>query len=169
MGLQEIRALKLAADLPKIPKQYSIPKKSKKKIAQEAEHLKDRKGQESELVKWYRSKMLLMSGNCAECGKGTNNKRYELAIHSICHLLAKRKTVCPSVATNENNWIELCPDCHYKFDNTSWDDISKWGCFNEIRERLSAVYHYLKNEEKRHFPEIVLKWMQANPNLPTPE
>ena len=33
MGLNEIRNIKLEADIPKPKKQYSIPKKSKKRIA----------------------------------------------------------------------------------------------------------------------------------------
>ena len=97
-----------------------------------------------------------MSGICAECGKPTNTKVYELAIHSICHLLAKRKSVAPSVACHPSNWIELCADHHYKLDNSAWEDVAMWRCWPEIKERLQIVYRDLADEERRHFPDIAL-------------
>ena len=160
MGIEQIRKLKAEAGLPKAPKKYSIPKKSAKKLKQEKEERKERAGEDTELVKFYKSCQKQMSGNCSECGKPTTTKVYELAIHSICHLLAKRKTVAPSVATHPSNWIELCPDCHYKFDNSAWEDIAKWGCFPEIRDRLIEVYPFIEAEEHRHFPDIILNYMQ---------
>ena len=160
MGIEQIRKLKAEAELPKAPKKYSIPKKSAKKLKQEKEDRKGRAGEETELVKFFKNCQKQMSGNCAECGKPTTTKVYELAIHSICHLLAKRKTVAPSVATHPCNWIELCPDCHYKFDNSAWEDIAKWGCYPEVCERLAEVYPALADEERRHFPDIILKFIQ---------
>ena len=157
MGIEEIRKLKAGAGLPKTPKKYSIPKKSAKKLKQEKDERKERAEEDTALVKFFKSCQKEMSGNCAECGKPTTTKVYELAIHSICHLLAKRKTVAPSVACHPNNWIELCPDCHYKFDNSAWEDIAKWGCWPEVKERLILVYPDLAEEERRHFPDIALK------------
>lgn len=162
MGIEQIRQLKSEAGLPKTQKKYVIPKKSKKKLAQEKEERKERNGDDTLLVKWYKERMKQMTGNCAECGKPTNTKVYELAIHSICHLLAKRKTVAPSVACHPSNWLELCPDCHYKFDNSAWEDIAKWGCWPEIQDRLIHVYLHLTEDERRHFPDIVLKYMEEN-------
>jgi len=156
MGIEQIRELKRQAGVPKTPKKYSIPKKSKKKLQEEKEERKQRAGDDTQLVKWYKERQKEMGGNCAECGKLTTTKVYELAIHSICHLLAKRKTVAPSVATHSNNWIELCPDCHYKFDNSAWEDIAKWKCWPEIKERLQILYGDLADDERRHFPNIAL-------------
>lgn len=156
MGIEQIRQLKSEAGLPKAQKKYVIPKKSKKKLEQEKQERKQRGGDDTLLVKWYKACMKQMSGNCMECGKPTTTSVYELAIHSICHLLAKRKTVAPSVACHPQNWIELCPDCHYKFDNIAWEDIAKWGCWPEIKERLQILYGDLADDERRHFPDIAL-------------
>ena len=162
MGIEQIRQLKSEAGLPKTQKKYVIPKKSKKKLEQEKQERKQRGGDDTLLVKWYKACMKQMSGNCAECGKPTNTKVYELAIHSICHLLAKRKTVAPSVACHPNNFIEYCTDCHYKFDNSAWEDIAKWKSWPEVRERLVFVYNDLAQDERRHFPDIVLKYIEEN-------
>lgn len=162
MGIEQIRQLKAEAGLPKTPKKYTIPKKSKKKLEQEKEERKQRAGDDTELVKWYKDKMKLMSGRCMECGKPTTTKVYELAIHSICHLLAKRKTVCPSVATHPLNWAEYCTDCHYRFDNSAWEDIAKWKSWPEIQERLVHVYQHIAPDERRHFPDIVLKHIEES-------
>ena len=159
MGIEEIRKMKEEAKLPKPQKKYSIPKKSAKKKAAEDAERKARGGEDTELVKWYKRCQKMMSGNCWECGKIIETKNYEQAIHSICHILAKRKTVAPSVATHPLNWIELCPDHHAKFDSISWDERETWGCWEEIRDRLIMVYEDIAREEKRHFPESVLKYM----------
>jgi hypothetical protein len=156
MGIEQIRELKKQAGLAKPLKKYSIPKKSKKKEREEREERKNRAGDETALVKWFKERQKEMSGICAECGKPTNTKVYELAIHSICHLLAKRKSVAPSVACHPSNWIELCADHHYKLDNSAWEDVAMWRCWPEIKERLQIVYRDLVDEERRHFPDIAL-------------
>lgn len=156
MGIEQIRELKRQAGLPKPIKKYSIPKKSKKKQQEEREEKKLRGASDTELQKWYKARQKEMSGICTECGKPTNTSVYELSIHSICHLLAKRKTVAPSVACHELNWIELCPDHHYKLDNSAWEDVAKWRCWPEIKERLQVIYHELEEDERRHFPNIAL-------------
>lgn len=164
MGIEEIRRLKDQAKLPKPPKKYSIPKKSAKKQALERIEKLARGGDDTDLQKWYKRCQKMMSGNCAECGKMIETKYFEQAIHSICHILAKRKTMVPSVATHPCNWIELCPDHHSKFDSIGWDERATWGCWPEIRDRLVMLYEDIDRDERRHFPEIVLKYMiQNNP------
>ena len=162
MGIEEIRKLKEGAKLPKQPKKYSIPKKSVKKIAQEKAEKAGRGGEDTTLQKWYRSCQKMMSGNCYECGKPIDTKNFATSVLSICHILAKRKTVAPSVATHPSNWIELCPDHHTKFDNISWEERSTWGCWGEVRDRLVMLYEDLDRNERRHFPDIVLKYIIEN-------
>jgi hypothetical protein len=159
MGLEEIRKLKEEAGLPKPKKKYTIPKKSAKKLAQEKKEKVDRGGEDTELQKWFKARMKHMTGHCYECGARTETSIYQYAIHSICHILAKRKTVCPSVAYHPLNWVELCPDHHAKFDSSTWEEIEKWGCWEEVRDRLIMVYPDLAEEEHRHFPESVKKYM----------
>jgi hypothetical protein len=159
MGIEEIRKLKDAAKSPKEPKKYSLPKKSKKKLEQEAKDRAERGGEDTNLQKWYKSCQKQMSGNCMECGKIIETRDYKSAILSICHILPKRKNIAPSVATHPLNWIELCPDHHTKFDNIGWDERSTWGCWNEVKDRLVMLYEDIARDERRHFPDIVLKYI----------
>ena len=162
MGLEEIRKLKEEAGLPKQKKTYRIPKKSVKKLAQEKKEKEDRGGEDTELQKFFKKAMKHMEGKCEECGARTETKKYEYAIRSICHILAKRKSVCPSVAYHPLNWIELCEDHHHKFDNSSWEDIGKWKSWWIIRNRLIMMHPDIAASEMRHFPESVIKYMEEN-------
>lgn len=162
MGIDQIRKLKEEAGLPKQKKSYRIPKKSAKKLAQEKVEKKLRGGEDTELKKWFKARQKFMTGKCQECGARTEIQKYEYAIRSICHILAKRETMCPSVATHPLNYIELCEDHHHKFDNSNWGEIEKWNCWPVVRERLVMVYPDLAKEELRHFPESVLKYIEEN-------
>jgi hypothetical protein len=159
MGIEEIRKLKEQSKLPKPPKKHTINKKSAKKKAEEQKERAERGGEDTELQKWYKRCQKMMTGNCYECGKPIETRNFQQAIHSICHILAKRKAVAPSVATHPSNWIELCPDHHAKFDNIGWDERATWGCWQEVRDRLVMVYGDIARDERRHFPDIVLKYM----------
>lgn len=74
---------------------------------------------------------------------------------AIAHLLPKRpieKGGFPSVATNENNWIELCWSCHTSFDSgkISWmmlKDSKEWDI---IKEKLLLVLPAVSMEERKH-------------------
>jgi hypothetical protein len=143
-------------------KKYSIPKiseKRKKKLAAEKEL---RGGDDTELVKWYKGRMKVMGERCNECGHKIENRVYQFAIMSICHLLPKRKNMCPSVSTHPLNWIALCPDHHNMYDGASWEERELMGCWETVRDRLIHVYESLDESEKRHFPESVLKYIKEN-------
>lgn len=149
---------------PKEKKVYRIPKKSEKKIKEEADEKERLGGDDSQLVKWYKGRMKQLTGRCAETGLVTETKIYQYAIMSICHLLPKR--LCPSVMYHPLNWIELNVDVHYKFDNSKWEEIEKWGCYETIRDRLIMVYPDLDPSERRHFPESVANYMRKNDVFP---
>lgn len=161
MGLSEYQKLRQqwnqTGKPPKEKKVYSIPKKSEKKKAQEKAEREARGDDDTDLQKWFRARQKQMTGHCNECGAKTETKLYQYAIHSICHILAKREEKCPSVAYNPFNWVELCPDHHHKFDNSSWEEIEKWGIWPEIQDRLILIYPDLDPKERRHFPQSVLK------------
>lgn len=162
MGLREIQALKENAGKPKVKKPYVIPKKSPKKIKQEAAEREARGDNDTELQLFFKRAMKRMTGECRECFARTETKVYQYAIFSICHILEKRPTVCPSVAYNQNNWIELCPDHHHKFDNSNWEERETWGIWPTVREKLILLYDDLDPAERRHFPESVLRYMEKN-------
>lgn len=154
---------KEAVAKPKKP----IAKVSPKKKAEMAA-AKDENG-DTELVRFYKAAMKRMTGHCLGCHARTETKVYSAAIFSICHILDKRSTVCPSVATHPCNWIELCPDCHREFDTphlekekTIWDKRMELGYWPEVQARLIMVYPDLAEDERRHFPQQVLDYMEKN-------
>jgi hypothetical protein len=138
--------MKLYGKVAEPKKAYSIPKKSAKKIKQEAEE-KEKRG----------------DNFCEETGLRTETKIYQYAIMSICHILPKR--LCKSVAYHPQNWIELAPDIHAKFDSISWDEKETWGCWPKVRDRLITVWQELDKSERRHFPSSVIEYMKANDNF----
>lgn len=145
---------------PKQQKVYSIPKKSAKKLKEEAA-AKDENG-DTELQKWFRARMKQMGDRCYWCGCKVENRVYQYAIYSICHILEKRKEKCPSVKTHPMNWLTLCPDHHTMFDGMQWEDREKLGFWDIIQTRLILVYPDLAKEEHRHFPQSVLDYMEKN-------
>lgn len=143
-------------------KQYTIPKVSEKRKAKiDAERL-ERGDDDTDLVKWYKAHMKVMSHTCDECGIPVEHIVYRYAINSICHILAKRDTVAPSVKYHPLNFITLCPYHHDILDKSNWEEIEQWGCFPIIQGRLIMVYPDLDKSELRHFPESVIKFMEKN-------
>lgn len=127
MGLQEIRNLKAAAGQPKPKKVYQIPKKSAKKLKQEADLKKaaSAEGREESLNEWFQRienkhwgvQDLDIDGfdheesdfelpACMECGAKISRL---FARHATAHLLAKK--IFKSVATNDLNYLLLGPVC----------------------------------------------------------
>lgn len=143
-------------------KQYKLNKVSPKRAAKILAEKLERGDDDTDLVKWYKAHMKVMSHTCDECGIPVEHKVYRYAINSICHILAKRDTVAPSVKYHPLNFITLCPYHHDILDKSNWEEIELWGCFTIIRDRLIMVYPDLAIDERRHFPESVLTYMEKN-------
>src|SRR5690606_12686833 len=114
---------------------------------------------ESELVRWFKARMKMMTGKCAETNLATETKNYKFAISSICHILPK--STCKSVKYHSLNWIELHPDFHTKFDAMSWEERAELKCWPTIRERLIMMYQDLATTEKKYFPDMVIEYMET--------
>ena len=142
------------------PKKRIAPISEKKK--KELKEAKDTATGETALQQWYRGRMKFMSGHCAGCGAKTETHVYSGAIFSICHILEKRDTMCPSVKTHPMNWVELCPDHHTMFDKINWEEREKLGFWDTIRDRLIMMHDSIAPEEMRHFPQSVLDYMKKN-------
>lgn len=155
MGLREIQMMKEAAKLPKIKKQYTIPKKSAKRIAQEMSADND------ELLNWFKARRKEMTGKCWHCS-GKSMKEDDTKYHySIAHLLPK--SYFPSIATHPLNWIELCfysPSCHTNYDSGALDLINLH-CFDEVIKRFVAMYPSIAKEERRRIPAILLNYLEV--------
>lgn len=73
----------------------------------------------------------------------------------IAHLLPKRpieKGGFPSVATHEDNWIELCWSCHHQFDSgkISWITLKDSKEWDILKERLLLVLPMVAEAERKH-------------------
>jgi len=87
------------------PKKRIAPISEKKK--KELKEAKDVVTGETELQRWFRGRMKFMTGHCMWCGCKTEIHVYSGAIFSICHILEKRDTMCPSVKTHPLNMMFL--------------------------------------------------------------
>lgn len=169
MGIEEIRKLKEQAGLPKPKKAYQIPKKSKKKIKQEAEEKRVETqakelnpGKGAELTRWFEDRRKEMTGRCRHCGNISCKQNDEYYKFSIAHILPKR--IFHSVATHPLNWIELCfweNSCHTNFDNNTLDLIDL-NCFDLIIERFVAMYPSIDPKERKYIPEALLQYLNID-------
>lgn len=121
-------------------KNYVIPKKSAKKIAEEKQ-LKEL-GSDSEMDLFFESMRKKMKGHCLFCGGKSEKENDETYRRSIAHLMPK--AIFKSISANENNWVELCfygNSCHTNFDNgkITWEFLfdSKEG--EILKEKLLLV------------------------------
>lgn len=157
-----IRRIKELAALPKQPKQRKpISKKSAKKIHQEAEEKKGKKDSSAEKERWFQERRREMTGKCSNCGKPSCKNSNEYFRFSIAHILAKRKSMFPSVATHPENWIELCPDCHTNLDQCMID-LTDMSCWNEVVVKFQKIYPQVAKEERRRIPNILLKYINTD-------
>lgn len=162
MGLEEIRKLKEQAALPKQPKQRKpIAKKSAKKLKQEAEEKNGKKDASAEKERWFQDRRHEMTGFCKNCNKPSFKNSNEYFRFSIAHILAKRKSMFPSVATNVDNWVELCADCHHNLDNCMID-LSDLACWDEVVVKFQKIYPFIAQEEKKRIPDILLQYLKTD-------
>jgi hypothetical protein len=161
MGLAEIIALKEAAKLPKEKKRYTIPRKSKKKLASEKADKEELKGGDSELEIWFKERRKSMVGICSHCGGRSCKDSDQYYKFSICHILPK--ALFPSVATHEYNFIELCfwtNNCHGNMDNNILDLIDM-NCWDEIVTKFCIMYPSIAPTERRKIPQVLLNYIEV--------
>ena len=163
MSYLEDRRKHIEAGRPLKPKKtYKIAPVSEKRLAKMKAEKAERGDDDTELVKWFKARMKVMGSTCNWCGCKVENKIYQYAIYSICHILDKRDTKCPSVKTHPLNYVILCPDHHTMFDGMNWEEREKLGFWETVRDRLIMVYPDLAKEEHRHFPQSVLDYIEKN-------
>lgn len=148
MGLEQIRLLKAQALMPKQAKRYTIPKKSAKKIQREKEEKE--LGTDKEMNRFFEAMRKRCKCKCLFCGAPTTSKNEELWRIAIAHLMPKNHF--KSIATNENNWIELCWDCHTSFDSAkiTWEFIRDSFEWLAIKEKLFEILPLVAPEERKH-------------------
>ena len=99
---------------------------------------------------------------CCNCGAFIPDNFYRFA---TAHVLAKRKSMFPSVATHPDNWITLCVSegCHQKFDK-SWDDASKMKCWQLAVDKFKLVFPFIDDKELYRLPFVLLKEIESLPD-----
>jgi hypothetical protein len=155
-----IRRIKALAALPKEKKVYKIPSKSKKKIAQEKEQKATKKDPSAEKERWFQERRAEMTGKCSNCQKPSCKKSDAYFRFSIAHILPKRKSAFPSVATHESNWIELCADCHANLDNCMIN-LTDLSCWDEVVVKFQKIYPFIAQEEKKRIPPILRHYINT--------
>ena len=160
----ETRKRLIDARTPKEKKKPTpIRKKSLKKQAAEKAEREARAGGPTELQKWFKAQIRLMT-YCEESDPPVFifTGKYHKDINCVCHILSQQQ--CESVKTHPLNRVFLQEDLHKKFDQMSWEEREQMRCWPSIRERLVNIYVDIDPKERRHFPDSVLKYIeQQNP------
>lgn len=165
MGLEEIKRLKEQAKLPKVKKAYKIPKKSSKKIKEEAGFKSGKSKGSQELGRWFDDRRKEMMGTCMHCGGKSCKDNNDYWLFSIAHILPKR--LFKSVATHPLNWIELCyfsPSCHANFDNYVID-ITELNCYDLVIERFIDMYPAIDPKERKYIPDTLLQYVKNETDI----
>lgn len=106
--------------------------------------------------KWYDDFRKTMTGVCCNCGGRSlknDDKRWK---YSAAHILPKRPSMFPSVATHPLNVLELCWQCHHDFDS-SWDKASKMPCFVIAVEKFNEFKDGIAPHELYRIPECFIE------------
>lgn len=177
MGIEHIRNIKAQAGIPKTKKVYKIPKKSTKKIKQEAserELVKEAIKSIGEIVtkeqeKWFEDRMKENIPVCMNCGMEANwllQPEYK-KIWRACqaHILPKRKTMFPSVATHPLNHMVLFPvwgghlcGCHDEFDS-AWYNATGMDVWPKAVERFRQFEKDIAQSERRRIPDQLRQYI----------
>jgi len=144
---------------PKVKAPYKgIPKKSAKKIAADKLEKEARGNEDSPLDLWFEEMRQWLNGKCVFCGGRTTWKNEDMWRIAIAHLLPKSKF--KSVAMHNDNWTELCWDCHTNFDNKMLS-LTDLNCFESVVQKFAILYPLMTREEKRRVPNVLLTYLDA--------
>lgn len=139
-----------AARTPKAKKPtVAIKPISDKKAKQNAEAKKS--GDDDAVYNFFVEMRPSMTGKCLFCNSKSEKHNDETFHFSLAHLLPKSSF--PSVATHQDNVIELCyygESCHSQFDNNkiTWEMIFDSAEWPMIREKLLKVLPMVAPNER---------------------
>lgn len=115
----------------------------------------------AELNRWFEDRRKEMTGYCANCNGKSCKDDDTYFRFSIAHLLPK--AYFPSVKTHPKNFIELCHfgnGCHSMMDNKMLDLIDM-ACFDEIVNKVVAIYPSIAVSERRRIPNVLLQYIEV--------
>lgn len=107
-------------------------------------------GTDSEMDLFFEAMRKKLKGKCLFCREATTWKNEDLWRAAIAHLFPKSKF--QSIATNEENWVELCLSCHRSFDDgiISWEllhDSKEWEI---LKEKLLNILPLVNENERKN-------------------
>lgn len=105
---------------------------------------------------FYKKMYSKIPERCENCNVSLNAlKKYSYKM-ILAHILPKRQMGgFPTVATNENNILFLCVDCHTKFDKKGKDYISKMSIIPLAKQRLNLFKHLLSDKDLERIPNYL--------------
>ena len=116
---ENIRRLKEQAAMPRPKKAYSISKKSKKKLKQEAEEKKLRGSDDTLIEQWYKARRKELTGTC-QCGCGNKSQKDDDTFFrgSCCHVFPK--ATFESIMYHPLNCVEraMFGGCAHRWNGT---------------------------------------------------
>jgi hypothetical protein len=146
---ENLRRIKAEAALPRQKKVYSIPKKSKKKLQQEAEEKKLRGGDDTLMEKWFKARRKELTGTCqCGCGQPSQKKDDTFFRGSCCHIFPK--ATFESIMYHPLNCVEraMWGGCHHNMDFGGLDKWPAMADWDDIKERFHELAPLLTDEEK---------------------
>lgn len=127
---------------------------SRRKINSSKKHNVEKKEVKKELRVFFASQLKYNPEFCEECGISLRASKAINPRSVIAHILPKRKSCFPSVATNSDNRLFLCVNCHSDYDNKGWEYVATMNVFELAKERLALFVDCLTEFEKQKLPEI---------------
>lgn len=148
---ENIRRIKEEAGKPKTKKTYQIPKKSAKKLKQEAEEKKLRGDDDTLLEQWFKARRKELTGTCqCGCTKQSQKKDDTFFRGSCCHIFPK--ATFKSVMYHPINCVEraMFSGCHHNMDNNGLEKWPLYADWEDIKERFHILAPLLTDEERGH-------------------
>lgn len=167
--LENINAGRPLPEKPKFRKIAPISEKRAKKLKEQQEA--SRKGDKTELEKYFEHHMANSVPTCEECGFSAPwllQPKYE-KLWKACqaHIAPKKKGMFPSLAGVLENHLVLFPSwgghlcgCHSFFDS-NWYNASTMKVWPKaVAIFKTKLYHLIPENEKKNIPEVLLKTLE---------
>jgi hypothetical protein len=135
-------------EIEDVKKVHRIPKVSEKKKKEI-----EQKKLDNPLEEWFIERRKEMTGVCLNCNKSSPKHNEKYWKWGLAHLLPK--SIFNSIKTNKDNWLELCLDCHQKYDS-NWDTAQKMDVFKIAKEKYLLFEDKISHEEIRRIPNCFL-------------
>ena len=128
--------------------------KSRQKINSSKKHNIEKKEAKKEFSVFFANQLKDNPEFCEECGVSLRASKAINPRSVVAHILPKRKSCFPSVATNSDNRLFLCVNCHSDYDNKGWEHVAQMKVFELAKQRLALFVDCLTDFEKSKLPEI---------------